>query len=114
MDPSGKPGRHRHQRNFIDHSAAYHRIVERGDDSEEFHNFAGRILLLAMFFLGLGLAGDFFVVVQKISGSLQLASWLANWPHDVLSVAVVWLHDMEAADRAKTKQLRIANYPIIR
>jgi Family of unknown function (DUF6328) len=58
--------------------AAYHRIVERGDDSEEFHNFAGRILLLAMFFLGLGLAGDFFVVVQKISGSLQLACWLAT------------------------------------
>jgi Family of unknown function (DUF6328) len=57
--------------------AAYHRIVEHGEDSEEFHNFAGRILLLAMFFLGLGLAGDFFVVVQKISGSLQLACWLA-------------------------------------
>ena len=57
--------------------AAYHRIVEHGDDSEEFHNFAGRILLLAMLFLGLGVAGDFFVVVQKISGSVQLACWLA-------------------------------------
>jgi hypothetical protein len=57
--------------------AAYHRIVEHGDDSEEFHNFAGRILLLAMFFLGLGLASDFFIVVLKISGSLQLASWLS-------------------------------------
>ena len=58
--------------------AAYHRIVERGEDSEEFHNFAGRILLLAMLFLGIGLASDFFVVVQKISGSLQLACWLAT------------------------------------
>jgi uncharacterized protein DUF6328 len=57
--------------------AAYHRIVERGEDSEEFHNFAGRILLLAMFFLGLGLAGDFFIVVLRISGSFQLASWLS-------------------------------------
>ena len=57
--------------------AAYHRIVEQGDDSEEFHTFAGRILLLAMFFLGLGLAGDFFVVVLKVSESFQLASWLS-------------------------------------
>ena len=57
--------------------AAYHRIVEHGDDSEEFHDFASRILLLAMFFLGLGLAGDFFIVVLKISGSLQLAFWLS-------------------------------------
>ena len=57
--------------------AAYHRIVEHGDDSEEFHSFAGRILLLAMFFLGLGLAGDFFIVALKISRSLPMASWLS-------------------------------------
>ena len=58
--------------------AAYHRIVEHGEDSEEFHRFAGRILLLSMFFLGLGLAGDFFVVARMVSGSLQLATWLAG------------------------------------
>lgn len=57
--------------------AAYHRIVEQGEDSDEFHGLAGRFLLLAMFFLGLGLAGDFFVVVLKISGSFGLASWLS-------------------------------------
>ena len=57
--------------------AAYHRIVEHGEDSEEFHDFAGRILLFAMLFLGLSLSADFFVVVQKISGSLQIACWLA-------------------------------------
>jgi hypothetical protein len=47
--------------------AAYHRIAEHGEDSEQFHNFASRVMLAAMFFLGLGLAGDFFVVTYKIT-----------------------------------------------
>ena len=53
--------------------AAYHRIAEHGEDSEEFHNFAGRIMLAAMFFLGLGLASDFFVVTYKITQSVSLS-----------------------------------------
>ncbi len=53
--------------------AAYHRIAEHGEDSEEFHSFASRIMLAAMFFLGLGLAGDFFVVTYKISQSTVLS-----------------------------------------
>src|SRR5262249_25636375 len=55
--------------------AAYHRIVLRGENSERFCELAGRTLLLAMFFLGLGLAGDFFVVAHKITGSVALAAW---------------------------------------
>ena len=31
--------------------AAYHRIAEHGEDSEEFHNFASRTMLAAMFFV---------------------------------------------------------------
>ncbi len=57
--------------------AAYHRIVERGEDSERFHNFAGRLLLWAMFFLALGLAGDFYVIARKISNSVPFAIWSA-------------------------------------
>jgi hypothetical protein len=53
--------------------AAYHRIAEHGEDSEEFHDFAGSLVLLAMFFLGLGLAGDFFVVTYKITQSVALS-----------------------------------------
>jgi hypothetical protein len=53
--------------------AAYHRIAEHGEDSEQFHNFASRVMLAAMFFLGLGLAGDFFVVTYKISRSMVLS-----------------------------------------
>jgi|SRR5437660_5083870 len=50
--------------------AAYHRIAVHGEDSEDFHNFAGRVMLLAMFFLGLGLASDFLVVCYKITSSM--------------------------------------------
>ncbi len=62
---------------FLITPAAYHRIVERGEDSERFHKFAGNLLLLAMFFLALGLAGDFFVIAYKIGGSVIAASWSA-------------------------------------
>jgi hypothetical protein len=49
--------------------AAYHRIVFRGEDSEEFHAVASRLLLLAMVFLALGVSGDFLVVSRKVTGS---------------------------------------------
>jgi hypothetical protein len=54
--------------------AAYHRIVERGEESEQFHDFAGRILLAAMATLGLGVCGDLFVVAWKVTESIELAS----------------------------------------
>ncbi len=50
--------------------AAYHRIAVHGEDSEDFRTFASRVMLLAMFFLGLGLASDFFVVCYKIKNSM--------------------------------------------
>jgi len=49
--------------------AAYHRIVENGEDSERFHQFASLMLLAAMVPLPLGISGDTFVVVQKVTGS---------------------------------------------
>jgi uncharacterized protein DUF6328 len=53
--------------------AAYHRIVENGEESEQFHDFAGRILLAAMAALGLGVCGDLFVVAWKVTESIELA-----------------------------------------
>lgn len=50
--------------------AAYHRIAYKGEESEEFRSIASRFMLLAMFFLGLGLAGDLFVVTYKVTRSL--------------------------------------------
>ena len=37
--------------------AAYHRIVEEGEDTEHFHRFASRIVLAATVPLALGIAG---------------------------------------------------------
>jgi hypothetical protein len=45
--------------------AAYHRIVERGEDSERFHTFASRMVLLALALLAPGFAGDLFVVLYR-------------------------------------------------
>jgi len=58
--------------------AAYHRIVERGEDTESFHRFASRLLLVVMIPLPLGICGDLFVVIRKVtaSSSLSIASAL--------------------------------------
>ena len=53
--------------------AAYHRIVEAGEDSESFHRFASGIVLGAMAFLALGISVDFLVVVDKVTGSFEWA-----------------------------------------
>lgn len=53
--------------------AAYHRIAFKGEDSEEFRIVAARLMLGAMFFLGLGLSGDFFVITLKITRSFAMA-----------------------------------------
>ena len=44
--------------------AAYHRIVEEGEDSEMLHHITERALLSAMVFLALGICGDFYVVTR--------------------------------------------------
>ena len=45
--------------------AAYHRIVERGRDTERFHAFASRMVLVALALLGPGFAGDLYVVLRR-------------------------------------------------
>jgi len=47
--------------------AAYHRLVEHGEDSERFLRLSGRLLMLAMALLALVTAIDFWVVVEKVS-----------------------------------------------
>jgi uncharacterized membrane protein len=49
--------------------AAYHRIVEKGENTEHFHRFASHILIAAMVPLALGMCGDLFVVIRKITES---------------------------------------------
>ncbi|HEX6718744.1 MAG TPA: DUF6328 family protein, partial [Pyrinomonadaceae bacterium] len=53
--------------------AAYHRIVERGEDTERFHSVATNFMLAAMLTLPVGMCGDLFVVVRKITESASAA-----------------------------------------
>src|SRR5438067_5106860 len=53
---------------------AYHRIVERGEDTERFHRFASWMVLAAMATLPLGFAGDLWVVVRKQTTSVRAAN----------------------------------------
>jgi hypothetical protein len=53
--------------------AAYHRIVEQGEDTEHFHALAGRLLLSAMALLAVGVSGELFVVIQKTTDCLPAA-----------------------------------------
>jgi uncharacterized protein DUF6328 len=53
--------------------ASRHRLAERGEDTEAFHRFAGRMLLLAMVALAGGIAAQLLVVVRRVHGSLGVA-----------------------------------------
>ena len=46
--------------------AAYHRIVERGENTKRFYSVANRLVLAALVPLGIGISLDFYVVAQKI------------------------------------------------
>jgi hypothetical protein len=49
--------------------AAYHRIVEQGEETEHFHRFASKMIIASLAPLALGLSGGVYVVVQKVTGS---------------------------------------------
>ena len=65
--------------------AAYHRLVDEGEETEHFHRFASKILITALVPLALALAGDVYVVVQKVSDS-QLVSVVSA----LVVLAVFW------------------------
>jgi DMSO reductase anchor subunit len=56
---------------------AYHRIVETGDDTREFVQFAGRMLLTAMVFLAVGVCGDFMVIAAKLELPMSVSVGLS-------------------------------------
>ena len=67
--------------------AAYHRIVENGEDSERFHRFASRMVLLALALLAPGFSGEVYVVMERaglpraawVCAALLLLSFYAAW-----------------------------------
>jgi hypothetical protein len=58
---------------FLMTPPAYHRLVERGENTDRFHRCAGRFLLAAMISLPLGIAGDVLIVVRKLTESVPWA-----------------------------------------
>lgn len=59
--------------------AAYHRIVEGGEETERFHQCASKYLLAAMVVLALGIVGDYYVVARQITGSVGLSAAAAGF-----------------------------------
>lgn len=70
---------------FLMTPAAYHRIVEQGEETEHFHRFASKMVVAALVPLALGLCGDVYVVVQKVTQS-QLVSVVAA----LVTLAIFW------------------------
>jgi hypothetical protein len=54
--------------------AAYHRIVERGEDTEHFHDVASRLVLASMITLPIGICGDFYVVMRKVTETMSVSA----------------------------------------
>ena len=65
--------------------AAYHRIVEQGEETEHFHRFASKMVVAALVPLALGLSGGVYVVVQKVTDS-TLVSVVAA----LVTLAIFW------------------------
>lgn len=55
--------------------AAYHRIVEQGENSEMLHHITAVALLWAMGFLALGVCGDFYVVARMTGLDATMSLW---------------------------------------
>ena len=53
--------------------AAYHRLVEQGEPSENFLRLTRNAVVSSMVPLGAGICGDFFIVTRKVSGSMLVA-----------------------------------------
>ena len=53
--------------------AAYHRIVENGEETERFYRVANKMVLCSLPPLALGICGDFFLVTYKMTETLSLS-----------------------------------------
>jgi len=57
--------------------AAFHRLVEKGENTERLHRFSSKMLLSSMALLALGICAELFVVGRKITSSLAASILLA-------------------------------------
>jgi hypothetical protein len=80
--------------------APYHRIVYAGEDTEDMYRVGSALVTGATLPLGLGLAGDVYVVIAKISGSLAIGSITGGLAF-VLLTGLWYLYPIIAARRRK-------------
>lgn len=57
--------------------AAYHRVAESGENTPRFYRVASALLLAAMVVLPLGICGDVYVVLRKVTNSISIATVIA-------------------------------------
>jgi hypothetical protein len=80
--------------------APYHRIVYAGEDTEDMYRVGSALVMGATLPLGLGLAGDVYVVIAKISGSFAIGS-LTGGLAFVLLTGLWYLYPTIVARRSK-------------
>jgi hypothetical protein len=80
--------------------APYHRIVYAGEDTEDMYRVSSTLVTGATVPLGLGLAGDVFVVIAKISGSFAIGSFTGGVAF-VFLIGLWYLYPIIVARRSK-------------
>ena len=80
--------------------APYHRIVYAGEDTEDLYRVGSAFVTGATLPLGLGMAGDVYVVIAKISGSFAIGS-LTGGLAFVLLTAPWYIYPLIVARRGK-------------
>jgi hypothetical protein len=63
---------------FLMAPAAFHRIAEAGENTARMHRYTSTLLLWAMLFLGVGICGDFAMVLHKVSHSYLLTGLVSG------------------------------------
>ena len=89
--------------------AAYHRIVEQGEDSEMLHHITARLLLGAMVFLALGICGDFYVVCRMTGIGTAVSATLSLLLADFFYGAWFGYTLLEEARVARSEADRVAS-----
>jgi hypothetical protein len=80
--------------------APYHRIVYAGEDTEDMYRVSSALVTGATLPLGLGLAGDVYVVIAKISGSFAIGSFTGGVAF-VFLIGLWYLYPIIVARRSK-------------
>jgi hypothetical protein len=82
--------------------ASYHRIVYAGEDTEDMHRVGNVLVTASTLPLGLGLAGDVYVVIAKILGS-SAAGVMAGGLTFALLTGLWYIHPLAVSARRYSK-----------